>query len=107
MLNTSDGRYKDDGPVFGALRPVHGGREGKDQAVEFAALAGDLATVEIDRDLSGFGIDFVSPMLGLRDRRHRPGLPSLAAIEIKDFGQDFRRALAFNLGGASILLGRR
>jgi len=37
----------------------------------------------------------------------RIGFPSLAAIEIKDFRQDFGRALAFNLGGASILIGRR
>ena len=33
--------------------------------------------------------------------------PSLAAIEVKYFRQDVGRALAFNLGGASILLGRR
>ena len=39
--------------------------------------------------------------------RKRPGLSSLAAIEVKHFRQDFGRALAFNLGGASILLGRR
>ena len=50
---------------------MEGGQVGKDQAVAFAALIGDLASVEIDRDLSGFGIDFVSPMLALRDRQHR------------------------------------
>jgi hypothetical protein len=36
---------------------MDGGRVGEDQAVEFAALVGDLAAVEIDRDLSWFGID--------------------------------------------------
>jgi hypothetical protein len=43
--------------VFGTLRLVDGGRVGKHQAVEFAALVGDIPAVEIDRDLSRFGID--------------------------------------------------
>ena len=48
---------QDDGRIFRALRLMDGGCVGEDQAVEFAALVGDLSAVEIDRDLAGLGID--------------------------------------------------
>ena len=48
---------QNDRRIFRTLGLVDGDRIGQHEAVEFAALIGDLAAVEIDRDLSRLGID--------------------------------------------------
>ena len=45
------------GRVLRPLRLVNRGRVGEDQLVELAEAVSDLASVELDHHLAGFGID--------------------------------------------------